>query len=146
VPERKLTNEHAETAVLPEHLRPDRIGALANAAAEDQGRYLEYVRSLDELPVLVDVVREPPRVAIKDFRLGERPDGRKAPRDDAAALREQHARDIDQQWAEYVELHAGLTGAARAEPRKAAAKTTGRAGVRQKKRAKRAKRSARSKS
>jgi hypothetical protein len=146
MPERKLTNEHAETAVLPEHLRPDRIGALAHAAAEDQGRYLEYVRSLDELPVLVDVVREPPRVAIKDFRLGQRPDGRKAPRDDGAALREQHARDIEQQYAEYAELCAGLAGAARAEPRKAAAKTTGRASLRQKKRAKRVKRSARSKS
>ena len=146
VPERKLTSEHAETEVLPEHLQPDRMGALANAAAEDQGRYLEYVRSLDELPVLVDVVREPPRVAIRDFRLGQRPDGRKAPRDDAAALREQYARDIEQQYAEYVELCTGLSGAARAEPRKAAANTVGRAAVRQKKRAKRAKRSARSKS
>ncbi len=146
MPERKLTNEHAATAVLPEHLRPDRVGALANAAAEEQGRYLEYVRSIDELPVLVDVVREPPRVAIKDFRLGQRPDGRKAPRDDAAALRDQHARDIEQQYLEYVELCAGLAGVARAEPRKAAAKATGRAAARQKKRAKRAKRSARPKS
>jgi hypothetical protein len=145
MPERKL-NEHAETAVLPEHLRPDRIGALAHAASEDQRRYLEYVRSLDELPVLVDVVREPPRVAIKDFRRGERPDGRKAPRDDAAALREQHTRDIEQQWLEYVEHYAASAGAPRAEPRKAVAKTTGDAGGRQKKRAKRTRRSARSKS
>ncbi len=146
MPDRKTTNEHSETVVLPEHLQPDRVHALADAAAEEHGRYQEYARLLDEVPVLVDVVREPPRMAIKDFRLGQRPDGRKAPRDDAAALREQHDRDIEQQYAEYVELRAGLVGRTRAEPRKAAAKTAGRAGVRQKKRAKRAKRSARSKS
>jgi hypothetical protein len=141
-----MTNEHAETVVLPEHLQPDRIDALADAAAEEHGRYREYVRSLDEVPVLVDVVRESPHVAVKDFRLGQRPDGRKAPRDDAAALREQHDRDIAQQYAEYVDLCAGLAVTTRAEPRKAAVNTTGRKGIRQKKRAKRAKRSARPKS
>jgi hypothetical protein len=146
VNERNMVDDYAETAVLPEDLRPGRIDALADAAGNELKRYQEYVRTLDDVPVLVDVVREPPRVAIKDFRLGQRPDTRTAPRDDAAALREQHDRDVVRQYAEYVEICAGLAGAARAEPRKAAAKNAGRAGVRQKKRAKRAKRSARSKS
>jgi hypothetical protein len=139
------SNDFAETAVLPAHLRPDRLEALDDAAAEAQGRYQEYVRSLDEVPVLVDVVREPPHVAIRDFRLGQRPDARKTARDDAAALREQHAGDVAVQYAEYVELTGALTTTERAPPRKAAAKTIRNSGA-QKKRAKRAKRSARSKS
>jgi hypothetical protein len=133
--------DFAETAVLPEHLRPDRIDALADAAADNQGRYQEYVRSLDELPVLVDVVREPPRVPLKDFRLGQRPDARRAPRDDAAQLREQHAGEIAERYSEYVELCAHFAAAERAEPKKAAPKRAAK-----KKRAKRVKRSARSKS
>ena len=50
----KQPTDFAETAVLPGHLRPDRLEALDNAVAEAQGRYQEYVRSLDEVPVLVD--------------------------------------------------------------------------------------------
>ena len=140
----KQANDFAETAVLPAHLRPDRLEALDDAAAEAQGRYQEYVRSLDEVPVLVDVVREPPRVVVRDFRLGQRPDARKAARDDAAALREQHAGDVAVQYAEYVALDGALTKTERA-PRKAAAKTRRKTPT-QKKRAKRAKRSARSRS
>lgn len=134
-------HDFAETAVLPERLRPDRIDALADAAAEDQGSYQEYVRVLDELPVLVDVVSEPPRVSIKDFRLGQRPDARKAPRDDAAQLREQHAGETAARYAEYVDLCANLAATERAGPQKA-----GRKRDPKKKRAKREKRSARSKS
>ena len=141
----KQSSDFAETAVLPAHLRPDRLEVLDDAAAEAQGRYQEYVRSLDEVPVLVDVVREPPRSAIKDFRLGQRSDSRKAPRDDAAALRELHAGDVAAQYAEYAELTGALKTTERAPPRRAAAKTARKAGA-QKKRAKRAKRSARSKS
>jgi hypothetical protein len=140
----KQANDFAETAVLPAHLRPDRVEALADAAAEAQGRYQEYVRSLDEVPVLVDVVREPPPVAIRDFRSGQRPDARKVPRDDAAALREQHTGDVVVQYSEYVEITRALTTKERAPPRKAARKTARKAGA-HKKRAKRAKRSARSK-
>ena|SRR5687768_8294206 len=146
---RKQSNEHSndfgETAVLPAHLRPDRLEALDNAASEAHGRYQEYVRSLDEVPVLVDVVREPPQGIVRDFRSGQRPDARKAPRDDAAALREQHADDVALRYAEYVELSGALTTAERAPPRAASSKTGRKAGV-QKKRAKRARRSARSKS
>lgn len=138
----KQSIDFAETAVLPAHLRPDRLEALDDAAAEAHGRYQEYVRSLDEVPVLVDVAREPPHVTIRDFRMGQRPDARKAARDDAAALREQHAGDVAAYYAEYVEIDGALKATKRAPPRKAAVKKTGA----QKKRAKRAKRSARSKS
>ena len=140
---RNQPNDFAETAVLPAHLRPDRVEALDDATAEAQGRYQEYVRSLDEVPVLVDVVREPPPVAIRDFRSGQRPDARKVPRDDVAALREQHAGDVALQYSEYVEITAALTTKGRAPPRKISPKTARKAGA-QKKRAKRAKRSARS--
>jgi hypothetical protein len=137
----KQSNDFAETAVLPAHLRPDRLEALDDAAAEAQGRYQEYVRSLDEVPVLVDVVREPAPAGIRDFRSGQRPDARKTPRADAALLREQHAGDVAVQYSEYLEITGALTTTERAPPRKASAKT-----ARKKKRAKRAKRSARSKS
>ncbi len=134
-------NDSAATEVLPAQLVPERLDTLAHAAAEAHGRYREYLRSLDEVPVLVDVVREPPRAPSRDFRLGQRPDARKAPRDDAAALREEHGGDVVRQYAEYVEICAALVSAERAGPRKAARKP-----ATKKKRAKRAKRSARSKS
>jgi len=134
-------DEFAATEVLPVHLSPGRVDALTEAAAETQVRYQEYVRSLDEVPVLVDVVREPARVLIRDFRLGQRRDERKTPRDDSGELREQHERDLDQQYAEYVSITSALVVAKRAGPRK-----TPRKGGTQKKRAKRTKRSARSKS
>lgn len=145
MPERNLEDDYAETAVLPEHLRPDRVEVLDDAASEAHVRYQEYVRSLDELPVLVDVVQEPPRAVVKDFRLGQRPDVRKARRTDAVSLREQHASDMARQYTEYVEICAGLDDASRAGPRMAPGKN-GRKTRARKKRAKRAKRSARSKS
>jgi len=58
-------DDYAETEVLPAHLSPDRAQALDDAAAEAQGRYEEYVRFLDEVPVLVEVVSEPPQGAKK---------------------------------------------------------------------------------
>ena len=144
MPERKPSNDYAETAVLPEHLRPARVEVLDDAVAEAHGRYQEYVRSLDELPVLVDVVAEPPRAVVRDFRLGQRPDARKASRTDAAALREQHSLDVAGQYSEYLEICGGLADASRAGPRSAPGKN-GRKARAQKKRAKRAKRSTRSK-
>ena len=138
-------NDFGGTTVLPAHLRPDRVEALDDAAAEAHGRYQEYVRLLDEVPVLVDVVREPPRVVVKDFRLGQRADARKAPRDDAAELRDQHVGDVAARYAEYVEVGGALKTTKRAPPRRAAATSSSKRGA-QKKRAKRTKRSARSKS
>jgi hypothetical protein len=128
-------NDFAETAVLPEYLRPDRLEALDDAAAEVHGRYQEYVRSLDEVPVLVDVVQEPRQHA----------DARKTPRSDAVALREQHADNVAARYAEYVEIERALTTTERAPPRHVGARDADEGGA-QKKRAKRVKRSARSKS
>jgi hypothetical protein len=143
---RKQSNDFAETAVLPTHLRPDRLEALDDAASDAQGRYREYVRSLDEVPVLVDVAREPPRAAVRDFRSGQRADTRKAPREDSAALREQHAGDVAVQYAEYAELIGGVTTTTEPAPERKASPKNARRPSAQKKRAKRAKRSARSKS
>jgi hypothetical protein len=137
---RKHSHDYAETEVLSPQVRPSRVEALDGAAAEEHGHYQEYLRSLDEVPVLVDVVREPPRVVIRVFRLGQRSDVRKSARDDAAALRERHARELEQRYAEYAAICAGLVSAPRSEPRKASKPGS------KKKRAKRAKRSARSKS
>ena len=134
-------HESAQAAVLIEHPRPECVDTLAEAAAEDHGRYQEYLRLLDDVPVLVDVVREPQRVAIREFRLGQRPDARKAPREDAGRLREQHTSELAERYAEYVESCARLGAAERAPPRKAPRKPAPK-----KKRAKRFKRSARSKS
>jgi hypothetical protein len=141
--QRKQANEYAETQVLPEHLSPARLQALDHAAAHAQGRYQEYVRGLDDVRALVGAAHEPSRVASKDFRLGQRPDIRKQPREDAAVLREQHANDILLQYAEYAEIAAAATRSA--PPRERTAKPVRRARG-GKKRAKRAKRSARSKS
>jgi hypothetical protein len=142
---RKQSTDFAETAVLPTHLRPDRLEALDDAASEAQGRYREYARSLDEVPVLTDVAREPPRAAVRDFRSGQRADARKEPREDSAALREEHAGDVAVQYAEYAEMIGGVTTAEPAPERKASPRDAGKPPG-QKKRAKRAKRSARSKS
>ena len=134
-------DDHAQTEVLPAHLSPARLDTLADAASDTQRCYQEYVRSLDEVPVLVDVVREPPRRVSNDFRLGKRRDERKSPRGEAEELREQHLHDLEQQYAEYVATSAAVGATKRAGPRKPARKS----GT-QKKRAKRAERSARSKS
>jgi hypothetical protein len=53
-------DDYADTEVLLTHLSPDGVEVLDDAAAEAHGRYEEYVRFLDELPVLVEVVSEPP--------------------------------------------------------------------------------------
>jgi hypothetical protein len=141
---RKQSNDLVETAVLPLHLRPD-VEALDDAASDTQRRYEEYLRSLDDIPVLVDVVREAPRTNVRDFRSGQRRDERRAARDDASALRERHACETAVRYAEYVELGAALATTERAPPHKASPKTSRKSGA-QKKRAKRAKRPARSKS
>ena len=129
-------NDFAATEVLPAHLRPDRTEALDDAAAEAHGRYQEYVRSLDDVPVLVDVAHEPPRA---------RDDARNTQRSDAVMLREQHADNVASHYVEYVEISGALTTTERAPPRRAAAQDEGEGGA-QKKRAKRARRSARSRS
>jgi hypothetical protein len=79
-------------------------GPHADAESEAHVRYEEYVRVLDDVPVLNDVVDAPPRIVIRDFRRGERPDLRKHTREDPYTLREQHACDLEQRYREYVEI------------------------------------------
>jgi N-acyl-D-aspartate/D-glutamate deacylase len=73
------------------------------ALADANARYAEYLRVLDQVPVLLDVVSEPPHVVIRDFRLGQRPNVRKGAREDAYAVREQQANEIEQAYCEYVD-------------------------------------------
>jgi N-acyl-D-aspartate/D-glutamate deacylase len=73
------------------------------ALADANGRYAEYLRVLEQVPVLVDVVSEPPHVVIRDFRLGQRPNVRKGAREDAYAVREQQANEVEQAYCEYVD-------------------------------------------
>jgi hypothetical protein len=74
--------------------------------------------------------------------LGQRRDARKAPREDGIALREQHARDLATQYAEYLALTAEVASTDCAEPREAVKKRERKSRA-QKRRAKRAKRLAR---
>jgi hypothetical protein len=82
---------------------------LPGRTAEVHARYDEYLRLLDEVPVLVDVVSEPPRVVIRDFRLGQRPNVRRVAREDAYAVREQHLAEREDAYAEY-ERRGGVDG------------------------------------
>lgn len=84
-------------------------GSYRPAEAEANARYAEYLRVLDEIPVLLDVVSEPPRVGVRDFRLGQRPNVRKVAREDAYAVREQQTIDLVCSYAEY-ELQPGPEG------------------------------------
>jgi hypothetical protein len=91
--------------------------------AEVHARYAEYVHLLDEVPVLLDVVSEPPRAVIRDFRLGQRPNVRKAAREDAYLAREQHSAEREDAYREYVlsggdDVEHPPAPLARAQPRK----------------------------
>ena len=100
----------------------------ADAASERDASYAEYLRDLDDVPVLRDVTHEPPRIPVRDFRLGQRPDVRRRARDDAYLLREYHAFDLEQRYVEYVEaLTKPAPAARRGGTRKAARKKKGRA-------------------
>lgn len=88
----------------PADYEPDDHGLDHSGADPASARYAEYLLLLDRVPVLRDVVQEPPHVPTRDFRRGERPDVRRQPREDAYVLRERHARDVDEQYAEYSSL------------------------------------------
>lgn len=77
-------------------------GSYQPALPEANARYAEYLRALDEVPVLLDVVSEPPRSQIRDFRLGQRPNVRKAAREDAYLVRRQQAEGLADSYAEYA--------------------------------------------
>ena len=65
--------------------------------------YQEYVRGFDEIPVLDDAVRIPPRRSLPpSFVRGERRSLRKEERDDGFALREANRAEIETLYGEYV--------------------------------------------
>jgi hypothetical protein len=69
----------------------------------NQARYEEYVRGFDEIPVLDDAVRIPPRrSAPPSFVRGERRSLRKEERDDGYALREANRAEIEALYGEYL--------------------------------------------
>jgi hypothetical protein len=69
----------------------------------DHPLYQEYVRGFDEIPVLDDAVRIPPRRSPPpSFVRGERRSLRKEERDDGYALREANRADIETLYGEYL--------------------------------------------
>ena len=65
--------------------------------------YEEYVRGFDEIPVLEDAVRIPPRRSLPtSFVLGERRSLRKEERADAHLLREASRAEIEALYGEYT--------------------------------------------
>jgi hypothetical protein len=139
VPSRKEQDDYAETAVLPRGAMTaaaatDDVpgGSLADSASEVNASYDEYLSGLEEVPTLRDIVREPPRIAVRDFRLGERPDVRTQSREDAYGLREQYACEVEEQYCEYV--------GAQVQPQATAALRGARKPAKKQGRAKRAKR------
>jgi hypothetical protein len=69
----------------------------------DRETYDEYVRGFDEIPVLSDVVRTPPRRAQPpNFVRGERRDLRRAERPDGYSQREEGLADLERLYREYA--------------------------------------------
>jgi hypothetical protein len=69
----------------------------------NHSHYEEYVRGFDEIPVLDDAVRIPPRRSPPpSFVRGERRSLRKAERDDGYALREENRAEIEALYGEYL--------------------------------------------
>jgi hypothetical protein len=65
--------------------------------------YEEYVRGFDEIPVLEDAVRIPPRRTLPpNFVRGERRNLRKAERDDGYSLREASRAELEALYSEYL--------------------------------------------
>jgi hypothetical protein len=141
VPKRKKLDDYdyAETVVMTHDATPSELAdPRARASSEAHANDDEYLRVLADLPVLRDVVREPPPVVVRDFRLGERRDARKHAREDALTLREQHACDLEQQYCEYVAAEVKQAGAAaRGGARKSSAKKPGSKPSKRSKRSKR---------
>ena len=66
--------------------------------------YEEYVRSFDEIPVLEDVVRIPPRrMTPPNFVRGERRNLRQVERPDGYTLRESRLTELEEAYQEYVD-------------------------------------------
>ena len=68
----------------------------------NEAAYKEYARGFDDVPVLFDAVRIPPRRSTEpDFRRGERRDVRKEPRSDGYAARESTLEQLELLYEEY---------------------------------------------
>lgn len=69
----------------------------------DRAIYEEYVRGFDEIPVLDDAVRIPPRRPSQpSFVKSERRNLRKEERPDGYALREARLTELEEQYQEYL--------------------------------------------
>jgi hypothetical protein len=78
-------------------------GILENDEPANHALYEEYVRGFDEIPVLDDAVRIPPRrVPPPSFVFGERRSLRKAERPDGYSLREDNLSEIESLYGEYL--------------------------------------------
>jgi hypothetical protein len=89
----------------------------------NHAHYEEYVRGFDEIPILDDAVRIPPRRSPPpSFVRGERRSLRKEERDDGYALREENRAEIEALYGEYLAPKAAT--AKRKQPR-AKKKTSG---------------------
>ena len=88
--------------------RPADRSIVENEEPANHASYEEYVRGFDEIPVLDDAVRIPPRrVPPPSFVFGERRSLRKEERIDGYAAREDNLAEIESLYGEYVEPKAG---------------------------------------
>jgi hypothetical protein len=92
---------------------------------DEHALYSEYVLDLLNIPTLRDEVAAPRPVLLADFRQGQRPNVRKASRDDPFALREERASDLESIYAEFSDGVAGPTIAAAPTKKKRRAKPKG---------------------
>lgn len=92
----KVTAERLAERLLTE-------GAPADGEPVNHALYEEYLRGFDDIPVLDDAVRIPPRPAPPpSFVRGERRSLRKHERNDGYLLREAFLAELERQYQEYV--------------------------------------------
>jgi hypothetical protein len=85
----------------------------------DHSLYEEYVSGFDEIPVLEDAVRIPPRRSpAPSFARGERRSLRNEERDDGHALREANRAEIEALYGEYLSPDAATPKRKQPRPKK----------------------------
>ena len=106
-----------KNATLPQILP---LGDRTVASSDEPGNhavYEEYLRGFDEIPVLQDAVRIPPRRPLPpSFVRGERRDVRQEPRPDAYSVRETGLAELELLYQEYAQP--APAAAVRAKPKK----------------------------
>jgi hypothetical protein len=86
------------------HERPMQSVFLGGDEPADLSIYEEYVRGFDEIPILDDAVRIPPRSpAPPSFVRGERRSLRKEERTDGYSLREASVTELEDLYREYLD-------------------------------------------